>query len=130
MDFLGIGPLELLFIIVIALIAIGPRDIARTARTAGRFLNRLYRSSEWKSLNQASRALRNLPSRLAREAELEEITRAQKELRAEGEEIQAEMQELEEGMRAWVPKPPDRDAPGPPSSPGPASEGDPEPPGP
>jgi Sec-independent protein translocase protein TatA len=126
MDFLGIGPLELLFIIVIALIAIGPRDIARTARTAGRFLNRLYRSSEWKSLNQASRALRNLPSRLAREAELEEITRARKELRAEGQEIEAEMRELDEGMRAWVPKAPEREPPAPRPSADPATGGDPE----
>jgi Sec-independent protein translocase protein TatA len=55
MELLGIGPLELAFIILIAVIVIGPRDIGKFARGAGRFLNRLYHSEEWKALNQASR---------------------------------------------------------------------------
>ena len=73
MELLGIGPLELAFIILIAVIVIGPRDIGKFARGAGRFLNRLYHSEEWKALNQASRNLRTLPNRLAREAALDEL---------------------------------------------------------
>jgi Sec-independent protein translocase protein TatA len=73
MEFLGIGPLELAFIIIIALILIGPRDMAKTARSAGRLLNRLYKSEEWKAITDASRNLRNLPNRLAREAALEDL---------------------------------------------------------
>ena len=43
MEFLGVGPLELLLIIVIALIVMGPRDMAVAARKVGRFLNQLYK---------------------------------------------------------------------------------------
>ena len=73
MEFLGIGPLELAFIIVIALVVVGPRDIVKFARTAGRFINRVYRSEAWRTLTEASRTLQTLPNRLAREAELEEL---------------------------------------------------------
>ncbi len=73
MEFLGVGPMELAFIILIALVLIGPRDLAKTARSVGRFLNRMYRSEAWKTLNQASQNLRTLPNRLAREAELEDL---------------------------------------------------------
>jgi sec-independent protein translocase protein TatB len=78
MDFLGVGPLELIFILIIALVLIGPRDIGKAARAIGRFLNRLYRSDTWRMLLDTSRTLRDLPERLAREAELEELNLARK----------------------------------------------------
>lgn len=80
MDFLGIGPLELMFVILIALIVIGPKDMSKTARTAGRTLNRMYRSEAWRTLTQASRSLQTLPNRLAREAQLEELEELRKNL--------------------------------------------------
>jgi len=73
MEFLGIGPLELLVVVLIAIVVIGPRDIGNTARSIGRMLNRLYKSEAWKTLLAASTEVRNLPTRLAREAELEEL---------------------------------------------------------
>ena len=76
MDFLGVGPMELIFIIIIALVLIGPRDIGKVARSAGRFLNRLYKSETWRMLLDTSRTIRHLPERLAREAALEELNLA------------------------------------------------------
>ena len=76
MDFLGVGPMELIFIIIIALVLIGPRDIGKFARSAGRFLNRLYKSETWRMLLDTSRTIRHLPERLAREAALEELNLA------------------------------------------------------
>ena len=73
MDFLGVGPLELIFIIIIALVLIGPRDIGKVARSMGRFFNRLYKSETWRMLLDTSRTIRHLPERLAREAALEEM---------------------------------------------------------
>ncbi len=73
MEFLGIGPLELLVVVLIAIVVIGPRDIGNTARSIGRMLNRMYKSEAWKTLLAASTEVRNLPNRLAREAELEEL---------------------------------------------------------
>jgi Sec-independent protein translocase protein TatA len=38
MEILGIGPLELVFILLIAVIVLGPGDVVKTRRTIGRFL--------------------------------------------------------------------------------------------
>ena len=81
MEILGIGPFEALLIVLIALIAVGPRDIGKAARSLGRFLNRLYRSEAWHNLTQASRNLRSLPNRLAREAALEELDQVRQDIR-------------------------------------------------
>ena len=64
MEFLGIGPLELLFIIVIILMIVGPKDVARVSRMIGHALNRLYRSDNYKLIQKASSELRNLPQEL------------------------------------------------------------------
>jgi sec-independent protein translocase protein TatB len=104
MDFLGVGPLELILIIVLALVLVGPRDLAKFGRDAGRFLNRLYRSPAWRTMNDASRELRNLPTRLAREAELDTL---QRDLKQAGEGLQQDVQAASEGMSAWTtPAPP------------------------
>lgn len=76
MEVLGIGPMELLLVLLLALALVGPRDLGKHARSLGRSLRRLYRSEEWAAVQQASRNLRSLPSRLAREAELEELDAA------------------------------------------------------
>lgn len=121
MELLGIGPLELLFIIVILIIVVGPRDISKVARTLGRMLNKLYRSEEWRALTRASRSLRTLPNRLAREAQLEELEALSKDLDAIGGEVNQEVRALDEGMRAWAKPAPARP---PETIPSPPLEGD------
>lgn len=91
MEFLGIGPAELLLILLVIILVIGPKDIGKTARAIGRFLNRLYKSEEWRTLIQASKTIRTLPNRLAREAELEEI----QEVKAALEEAKKDLDEAE-----------------------------------
>ncbi|MBM2850772.1 MAG: Twin-arginine translocase TatA/TatE family subunit, partial [Anaerolineales bacterium] len=54
MEFLGIGPLELMFIVLLILLVFGPKDIARMARSIGQFLNRLYRSENYKIIQKTS----------------------------------------------------------------------------
>lgn len=73
MDILGIGPLELLFILIIALIIFGPDDLGKMGKSIGRFLRDIVTSQEWKTVQQASKQIRTLPNRLMREAELEDI---------------------------------------------------------
>ncbi|MCS7247146.1 MAG: hypothetical protein NZ840_02765 [Anaerolineales bacterium] len=72
MEIFSIGPLELFFILLIALIVLGPRDMVKAGRTIGRFLNRAVRSSTWKAIQRTTQELRRLPSYLMREANLEE----------------------------------------------------------
>ncbi len=80
MEILGIGPLEVLFILLIALIAVGPKDLGKAARSMGRLLNQLYKSEAWQNLGEASRSIRTLPNRLAREAALEELAQVKREM--------------------------------------------------
>lgn len=80
MEILGIGPSELLFIIIIALIVLGPRDMQKAGKTVGRWLNNLVKSDGWKAFQQTSREIRGLPTKLMREANME-IAEAEKELR-------------------------------------------------
>jgi sec-independent protein translocase protein TatB len=80
MEFLGIGPLELLLVLVIALLVIPPNQLGKVGRAVGRFLNRMFRSDSWRIFRQASSELQNLPSRLAREAQLEELHSIEKEM--------------------------------------------------
>ncbi len=101
MEFLGVGPMELAFIILIALILIGPRDLAKTARSAGRFLNRMYHSEAWKTLNEASQNLRTLPNRLAREAELEDLKEIKQTLNDARAAINQPAGSASQAMQAW-----------------------------
>jgi sec-independent protein translocase protein TatB len=103
MDVFGIGILELVFILIIAMIVVGPRDLGKVGRQVGRFLNRMYKSESWRMLNEASRTLRNLPNRLAREAALDELDSIRDSIKDTGRMIQGEMQELDESLDAWTP---------------------------
>ncbi len=80
MEILGIGPSELVFIIIIALIVLGPRDMQKAGRTIGRWLRRIVTSDGWKLFQQTSREIQTLPNRLMREAALEEMQELQKDL--------------------------------------------------
>jgi Sec-independent protein translocase protein TatA len=99
MDFLGVGPLELIFVFIIIILVIGPKDLGKTARTLGRFLNRVYKSEEWKALTQASRTLRTLPNRLAREAELEELNEIKESIEGTAQELKQTQQEFSRETR-------------------------------
>ncbi len=73
MDILGIGIPELVFILLIALIVLGPKDMEKAGKTVGSWLNRVVKSNEWKSITKASRKLKTLPNDLMREANLDEL---------------------------------------------------------
>lgn len=68
MEILGIGMSELVFIVIIALIVLGPKDMQKAGKTIGKFLRDIITSDGWKVFQQTSRELRTLPNRLMREA--------------------------------------------------------------
>jgi len=80
MEILGIGPMELLLILVIALIVMGPNDMVKTGRTIGKFLRQIVKSPTWQAVQQTSRDLRYLPNKLMREAGMEEEVEQLKEI--------------------------------------------------
>jgi Sec-independent protein translocase protein TatA len=69
MTILGIGPLELFFIVIIALIILGPRDMVKAGKSIGRLMRRTIFSPTWLSVQNK---VRNLPYELMREAGLDE----------------------------------------------------------
>ncbi|HEY6072652.1 MAG TPA: hypothetical protein VIV15_04470 [Anaerolineales bacterium] len=71
MEFLGIGAPELIFIVVIALILLGPKDMQKAGKTIGTWLNRVVKSDWWKAFRQTSEEIRRLPTNLMREANRE-----------------------------------------------------------
>ncbi len=95
MEFLGIGPLELFFIVVIALIVLGPKDMIKAGRTLGHWLRSLVTSPSYRTIQQVSNDLRNLPNRLMREAGFDENGQPF------GEQIRQElgMKEIEEAVK-------------------------------
>ena len=114
MDIFGIGPTELVFIILIALIVLGPKDMQKTGRTIGRWLRNMTTSDGWRAFRDTSREIRNLPNRLMREANLEDI---QKDIGSIGKDVGKIGKEIEEaadvkGFGTWAnptpakPKPP------------------------
>jgi sec-independent protein translocase protein TatB len=72
MEILGIGPMELVFILIIALIILGPKDMAKAGRTLGKFMRDVVKSDTWKAIRTTTKELEHLPNRMMREAGLEE----------------------------------------------------------
>lgn len=83
MDILGVGPQELIVILIIALIVLGPKDMQKAGKTIGKWMNDLVHSDVWRLFQSTSREIRNLPTNLMREANLEEFKQMDKDLRGQ-----------------------------------------------
>jgi sec-independent protein translocase protein TatB len=119
MEILGIGPMELLLILVIALIVMGPNDMVKTGRTVGKFLRQIVKSPTWQAVQQTSRDLRYLPNKLMREAGMEEEVEQLKEignnvnamgemqasLTQEIDKVGQEIQQTGKDLSAWTSSP-------------------------
>ena len=71
MEILGIGFPELVFILIVALIVMGPKDMEKTGRALGRWLNSIVTSPNWRAIKNVSKELQNMPTRWMREANME-----------------------------------------------------------
>lgn len=105
MEVLGIGPLELLFILLIALIILGPGDMVNAGRTLGRFLRRIVTSPEWRTVQKASRELRYLPNKLMREASLEDLSKELSDINKIGGQLTSEVKKIEGDLSSWTSPP-------------------------
>ena len=93
MEILGVGPLELFLVIVVALIIMGPTDMAKAGRTLGRWLRNLMMSPEFQALRTIGKEMKEMPTKLMREAQLEDLAAdIQKEI---GAPIQAVSQQMQ-----------------------------------
>jgi len=112
MEILGVGPMEILFVLIIALIVLGPNEMVKTGKTIGKFLRKLVTSDGWRIFQQTSREIRHLPNRLMREAGLEELQKDIKETLPEdtladlNNTFAQEKAEINRGLSAWTTPPP------------------------
>jgi sec-independent protein translocase protein TatB len=116
MEFLGIGPAELVFILIIALIILGPRDMQKAGRTLGKWMRRIVTSDGWRLFQQTSREIQTLPNRLMREAALDELKEMQKDIREPLDGLQRDLRQPFE----INPRTPNQAAPGTPQASQPA----------
>ena len=86
MKFLNLGIGEILLIVILALIILGPGNMVKTAREAGAFIRRITKSPYWQEVWATRRELNEIPRILAREAKLEETI---KDLNLETKEIRS-----------------------------------------
>lgn len=68
----GLGLPELIVIMLVGFVVIGPQRSREIAVVAGRLIRRAMRSEWWREFNQVTSALRDLPNTLVRMAELED----------------------------------------------------------
>ena len=73
MEILGVGIPEMMFIVLIALILLGPKDMIAAGRTMGSFLRKFLTSPTWQAMRRTGEELQQLPTKLVREAGLEDL---------------------------------------------------------
>ena len=72
MSFFGIGPMELIFILIIMVLVLGPKNMVISAKKMGITLRKIVKSPLWATVMDTSREIREIPTRLIREAGIEE----------------------------------------------------------
>ncbi len=110
MEIFGIGPLEFFLILLIALIVLGPSDMVKTGRSIGKFLNKMIHSSTWKTVQRATQEIKQLPTTLMREANLEEAIKdipTPKDLlkETEIEDVTKSLKQTDQDIAAWLTPP-------------------------
>jgi Sec-independent protein translocase protein TatA len=73
MEIFGVGIPEMMFIVLIALILLGPKDMIAAGRTMGSFLRKFLTSPTWQAMRRTGEELQQLPTKLVREAGLEDL---------------------------------------------------------
>lgn len=73
MEILNIGIPEILLILVLTLILLGPEGMVSTARNLARTWRKFVHSPLWKDIVSTQREIKDIPTRLVREAGYEEI---------------------------------------------------------
>lgn len=102
MDFLGIGPLELVAIFLIIFLVMGPSDIVKMASTLGKTLRNIRKSEMWTAMQRAQKELRTLPDTLAKQVNLEDMQELKKEIEGELAEQKKEIQDMDREFVAWT----------------------------
>lgn len=73
MQVFNVGALELLFILILAFLVLGPKRAIKTARDIGGWIRNLVRSPIWREIVHTSNEIRDLPKKIMDDAELSQM---------------------------------------------------------
>ncbi len=73
MNIFGIGPLEIIFVLIIGILILGPEGMIEAGRKLGKLLRSIIKSPWWNNIRRGVNEIQYLPQKLIREAELEEL---------------------------------------------------------
>jgi Sec-independent protein translocase protein TatA len=109
MDLLGIGPLELLFILLIAFLILGPKNIEKTGKSVGRMLRSINQSEAWDAVKTVTKEVQDLPTKLMREAAIEDYLKEQPDQQtnssAQPDDEPETPADMDAGLKAWTTPP-------------------------
>lgn len=81
MNIFGIGPLEIIFVLIIGILVLGPQGMISAGKKLGKFLRSIIKSDWWQNVRRGISEIQYLPQRLIREAELEDLNEDLNEIR-------------------------------------------------
>lgn len=86
--FSSLGPLEIIFVILIGIIVLGPKETAKLGGKLGKLMRNVATSDWWRGTQDIFDEIKYLPHKLMREAQLEEL----------GEELKKMGQQAQNGL--------------------------------
>lgn len=101
MQIFNIGPVELLLILLIMFILLGPEGMIRTARQIGAWVRNTIKSPIWRDIMGYSREIRELPTKIVRETGLDEdLEEIRKSTQEATDELQQSVDEANKEVNA------------------------------
>ncbi len=73
MNIFGVGPLEIIVVLVFALLVLGPEGMVKAGRTVGKFLGQIHSSEYWQALRGSGDLWSMLTEDLGISADLDEM---------------------------------------------------------
>lgn len=80
MNILGVGPLEIALVLILALLLLGPEGMVNGGRQAGKLLRKLYRSEFWQTVRGSRKMMDRMVGELGMDEDVEEIRSQLQEL--------------------------------------------------
>lgn len=68
----SIGTSEILFVLILMIILLGPQKMVVGAKDLGKMIHKVTRSQFWKDVKQTSREIRDIPKKIMQEADIED----------------------------------------------------------
>ncbi len=72
MNILNIGPIELVTILLLAFVILGPKDMIATGRKLGLFVRKVTNSDIWRSMQTTSKKIQEMPEQFMKETGLQD----------------------------------------------------------